>query len=39
MKCQMRNDYDWDGKEANFADSVLNLAKEYNFSHFKFLKD
>jgi hypothetical protein len=38
-KCQIKNDYDWDGKEANFADSVLSFAKEYLFSHFKFLKD
>ncbi len=38
-KCQIRNDYDWDGKEANFADSVSSFAKEYLFPHFKFLKD
>ncbi len=24
-KCQLRIDYDWDGKEANFADSVLSF--------------
>ncbi len=35
-KCQIRNDYDWDDKEANFADSVLSFAKEYLFPHFKF---
>ncbi len=39
MKHQIRNDYDWDGEEANFADSVSNFAKEYLFPHFKFLKD
>ncbi len=38
-KHQIRNDYDWDGKEANFADSVLSFAKEYLFPRFKFLKD
>jgi hypothetical protein len=38
-KCQIRIDYDWDGKEANFADSVLSFVKEYLFPHFKFLKD
>jgi hypothetical protein len=38
-KCQKRIDYDWDGKEANFADSVLCFVKEYLFPHFKFLKD
>ena len=38
-KHQIRNDYDWDGKEANFAYSVSNFAKEYLFPHFKFLKD
>ncbi len=30
-KCKIRNDYDWDGKEANFADSVSSFAKEYLF--------
>jgi hypothetical protein len=27
-KRQIRNDYDWAGEEANFADSVLGFAKE-----------
>jgi hypothetical protein len=39
MKRQIRIDYDWDGKEANFADSVLSFVKEYVFPRFKFLKD
>ncbi len=39
MKHQIRIDYDWDGKEANFADSVLSFVKEYLFPCFKFLKD
>ncbi len=39
MKHQIRIDYDWDGKEANFADSVSSFVKEYVFPHFKFLKD
>jgi hypothetical protein len=38
-KCQIRIDYDWDGKEAIFADSVSSFVKEYLFPHFKFLKD
>jgi hypothetical protein len=38
-KCQIRIDYDWDGKEADFADSVLNFVKECLFPRFKFLKD
>ncbi len=38
-KRRIRNNYNWDGKEANFADSVSNFAKEYLFPHFKFLKD
>jgi hypothetical protein len=38
-KRQIRNDYNWDGKEANFADSVLSFAKGYLFPCFKFLKD
>jgi hypothetical protein len=38
-KHQIRIDYDWDGKEANFAESVLSFVKEYVFPHFKFLKD
>jgi hypothetical protein len=39
MKRQIRNNYDWDGKEANFVDSVLNFAKKHLFPRFKFLKD
>jgi hypothetical protein len=39
MKHQIRNNYNWDGKEANFADSFLSFAKEYLFQSFKFLKD
>jgi hypothetical protein len=38
-KHQIKNDYNWDGKEANFADSVSNFVKEYLFPRFKFLKD
>ena len=38
-KRQIRIDYDWDGEEANFADSVLSFVKEYLFPRFKFLKD
>ncbi len=38
-KHQIRIDYDWDGKEANFADSVSSFVKEYLFPCFKFLKD
>jgi hypothetical protein len=38
IKCQIRIDYNWDGKEANFADSVLSFVKEYLFPRFKFLK-
>jgi hypothetical protein len=38
-KHQIRIDYNWDGKEANFADSILTLVKEYLFPHLKFLKD
>ncbi len=38
-KCQIRNDYNWDCKEANFADSVSSFAKEYLFPRFKLLKD
>jgi hypothetical protein len=37
-KCQISIHYDWDNKEANFADSVLSFVKEYCF-RFKFLKD
>jgi hypothetical protein len=36
---QIRINYDWDGKEANFADSVLSFVNEYLFPQFKFLKD
>jgi hypothetical protein len=38
-KHQIRINYDWDGKEANFADSVLTFVKEYLFPRYKFLKD
>jgi hypothetical protein len=38
-KCQIRIDYNWDGKEANFADSVLSFVKECLFPCYKFLKD
>ena len=38
-KRQIRIDYDWDGKEANFTDSVLSFVKEYLFPRFKFLKN
>jgi hypothetical protein len=38
-KRQIRIDYDWDGKEANFSYSVLSFVKEYLFPRFKFLKD
>ncbi len=38
-KHQIRIDYDWDGEDASFADSVLSFVKEYLFPHFKFLKD
>ncbi len=38
-KHQIRIGYDWDGKKANLADSVLSFVKEYLFPHFKFLKD
>ncbi len=38
-KRQIRIDYDWDCKEANFADLVLSFVKEYLFPCFKFLKD
>ncbi len=38
-KRKIRINYDWDGKEANFADSVLSFVKEYLFPHFKFLKE
>jgi hypothetical protein len=35
-KRQIRNNYNWDGEEANFADSVSNFAKEYLFPHLSF---
>ncbi len=38
-KGQVRINYDWDSKEANFADLVSSFVKEYLFPHFKFLKD
>jgi hypothetical protein len=38
-KRQIRIDYNWDGKEANFADSVLSFVTEYLFPRYKFLKD
>jgi hypothetical protein len=38
-KCQIRINYDWDGKEANFAYSVSSFVKECMFPRFKFLKD
>ena len=38
-KHQIRIDYDWDGKETNFADSVLSFVKEHLFPRYKFLKD
>jgi hypothetical protein len=38
-KHQIRINYDWDGEEANFADSVSSFVKEYLFPRFKFLKD
>jgi hypothetical protein len=33
-KHQIRIDYDWDGMEANFADSVLSFVKDYLFPCF-----
>ncbi len=38
-KHQIRINYNWDGKEANFADSVSSFVREYLFPSFKFLKD
>ncbi len=38
-KRQIRIDYDWDGKEANFACSISSFVKEYVFPCFMFLKD
>jgi hypothetical protein len=37
-KRQIRIDYNWDGGETNFTDSVLSFVKEYLFSCFEFLK-
>ncbi len=36
-KCQIRNDYDWNGEEANFADLVSTFIEEWLFLHYKFL--
>jgi hypothetical protein len=33
-KCQIRIDYNWDGKEANLADLVSSFVKEYLFPPF-----
>ena len=38
-KCQIMINYNWDGEEANFTDSVSSFVKEYLFPRFKFLKD
>ncbi len=38
-KRQIRIDYDWDGKEANFADLDSSFVKEYLCPRFNFLKD
>jgi hypothetical protein len=38
-KHQIRIDYDWDCKEANFADLVSCFVKEYLFPLYKFLKE
>jgi hypothetical protein len=38
-KHKIRINYDWDGNETNFADSVSNFVKEYLFLCYKFLKD
>ncbi len=38
-KCRIRIDYDWGGKEANFADLILSFVREYLFPCFKLLKD
>ena len=39
MKRQIRIDYQWDGDDANFADTVSNWVKTYLFPRYKFLKD
>jgi hypothetical protein len=36
---QIRINYDWDGKEANFTNWVLSFVNEYLFPRHKFLKD
>jgi hypothetical protein len=36
---QIRINYNWDGQEANFADSILSVVEEYLFLRYKFLKD
>jgi hypothetical protein len=38
-KPHIRIDYNWDGKEANFANSISSFVKEYLFPHYKILKD
>jgi hypothetical protein len=38
-KCQIKINYNWDGKEANFANSVFSFVKKYLFPCYKFLKD
>jgi hypothetical protein len=38
-KPQIKIDYDWDGKEANFVDMVLIFVKEWLFPRYEFLKD
>jgi hypothetical protein len=38
-KCQIRINYNWNGKEANFADLVSSSVNEYLFPRSKFLKD
>ncbi len=38
-KHHLRIDYNWDGEEANFVDSVSSFVKEYLFPRYKFLKD
>jgi hypothetical protein len=38
-KHQIRIDYNWDGKEANFSDLVSIFVKEYLFPSYKFLKN
>ncbi len=35
-KCQIRIDYNWDGKEAYFADLVSSFAKEYLYPRLSF---